>query len=101
MMGEERKRSIAKMITTKIGEITISAAILQLIFGQPLVSLGLPFLLEVVQMGWYYLHERIWSKIAWATHQCESCHYRDYHEERRHRGFTHGIGGDIDERERI
>ena len=50
-MSEERKRSIVKMITTKAGEITISAIVLQLVFRQSLISLGLPILLEGLQMG--------------------------------------------------
>ena len=93
-MSEERKRSIVKMITTKAGEITISALVLQLIFRQSLISLGLPILLEGLQMGWYYLHERIWSRIPWAR-ECNGCHYYNYHEGRRHRGLTHEINEEI------
>jgi len=85
--NEAKCRSILKALTTKAGEIAISATILQLIFSQPLISVGLPTLLEVLQMGWYFIHERIWSHIQWG--KCEGCHYLDFHEKRKNGGLPH------------
>jgi len=86
--SEERKRSITKMITCKVGEILISAIICQVIFQQTIITLGLPILLEIVQMSWYYLHERVWLRIQWAK-GCESCHYFEYHKKRQDKGLDH------------
>jgi len=85
---EARRRSIIKVITMKISEITISGIAIQLIFGQPFVSLGLPLILEGLQMGAYYVHERIWAKIAYGK-ECEECHYKEFHEKERSKGKFH------------
>jgi uncharacterized membrane protein len=71
-MQDSKKRSILKTLTSKLVEIAISAGALQIIFGQPLVSLGLPTLLEGLQMISYYFHERLWNKVRWGN-GCEQC----------------------------
>lgn len=85
---EEKKRSLVKTITSKIMEISISAIVLQLIFGIPVISISLPFLLEGLQMIGYYIHERIWTRIKWG-YPCEECHYKEFHERRRKEGKSH------------
>jgi len=85
---EKRRRSVLKVITMKITEITISGVVLQIIFNQPIVSMGLPFVLEGLQTGAYYLHERIWAKIAYGK-ECEECHYKDFHDKERKEGRKH------------
>jgi len=64
-MQDSKKRSILKTFTSKLVEVVISATALQIIFGQPFISLGLPILLEGLQMIGYYFHERAWNKVRW------------------------------------
>lgn len=75
LLQDSKKRSILKTLTSKLIEIAISAGALQIIFGQPLVSLGLPTLLEGLQMIGYYVHERVWNKVGWGN-GCEECKWR-------------------------
>lgn len=74
-MQDSKKRSILKTLTSKLVEIAISAGALQIIFGQPFISLGLPTLLEGLQMIGYYVHERVWNKVSWGN-GCEQCKWR-------------------------
>lgn len=74
---DSKKRSIVKALTSKLLEISISAGALQVIFEQPFISLGLPSLLEGLQMIGYYLHERIWSKVSWGN-GCENCKWVNF-----------------------
>ena len=74
-MQDSKKRSILKTLTSKLVEIAISAGALQIIFGQPFVSLGLPTLLEGLQTIGYYFHERVWNKVCWGN-GCEQCKWR-------------------------
>lgn len=83
-----RKRSLIKTITSKLGEITVSGIILQVLFGEPFISIGLPILLEIAQMVWYFFHERIWERIEWGS-ACKECHYKEFHERRRKAGKSH------------
>jgi len=76
------------MITCKTLEITASGILLQLVFGIPVVSLSLPFLLEGIQLGLYYGHERIWDKISWGI-SCQTCHYKEFHEKKKEAGEEH------------
>lgn len=74
-MKESKKRSIVKTLTSKLVEIGISAGALQIIFKQPVVSVGLPTLLEGLQMIGYYFHERIWNKVSWGN-GCANCKWK-------------------------
>lgn len=76
-MKDSRKRTFIKTITDKVMEIGISQVILHLV-GLPLgLAVGLPILIEIIQIGSYIINERIWSKIDWeCSHEgmiCEEC----------------------------
>ena len=86
-MQEKKKRTLIKTLTAKLMEISISAIIVQIIFGEPFISLGLPLLLEGCQMVGYYFHERLWNRIEWAS--CQECHFKEFHEKRRREGKSH------------
>lgn len=87
-MSEQKKRSIIKVLTSKLGEIGISSFILQILFGLSALTLGLPAFLEFIQMIWNYLHERLWSKIRWGK-ECEGCHFYKFHEQEKENGKPH------------
>ena len=85
---ERKLRSVLKAITEKILEISVSALILQVVFRQPYVALGLSTMIEGLQLSTYYLHERIWDRISYGK-ECIGCHYQEFHEKVRQEGLPH------------
>lgn len=59
-------------------EIGLSTIVLYILGLPTSMVIGLPILIEVLQIGVYIFNERIWSKITWETshegHICEACH---------------------------
>ena len=74
-MLDSRRRTVAKTLTDKLMEIGLSSLILYL-FKFPLeLAIGIPIIVEILQVVVYILNERIWSKSTWETsheyHLCE------------------------------
>lgn len=86
---ETKARSILKTLTMKLLEILTSSLICYLIFGDILIALGLPILLEGIQTILYFIHERMWSLISWGEKKCKDCHFKKYHEKRKKAGLHH------------
>ena len=88
---ETKKRSIVKAITMKIIEIVSSIVVLQFLFGIPFISLGLPFVLEGIQLVEFIIHEQAWSNIHWGLkiEDCEKCHFKAFHEKTESEGKLH------------
>lgn len=88
---ETKRRSIVKAITMKILEILTSGLICYFVFGEPIIYLGLPCLLEIAQLLGYFFHEQAWSRIHWGriNEECEVCHFKDFHEKRKKSGKSH------------
>ncbi len=64
---ESHKRTIAKTISWRI-VATITTALLVYIFtGNFTIALEVGALEAVLKLLFYYLHERVWSHIAWGT----------------------------------
>lgn len=92
---EERKessdttlRTITKLITFKITEVIMSALLIWLITGNFAYTIGLPLLIEGLQVVAIFFVERGWNRIQWGK-ECKKCHYYCFHEKRKDEGKTH------------
>lgn len=56
----EKKRHLAKAVTWRIFA-SITTAIIALVFGLPMASIGLVFFADlIIKFVMYYFHERLW-----------------------------------------
>ncbi len=65
IMGDTRKRSIAKIITWHIIAPTFTLAIIYFFTGQFIASTKATLTALAVGMLMFYVHERVWNKIKW------------------------------------
>ena len=64
-MREQRKRSIAKTISWRV-VATVSNFFVVLVFtGELALSIGVGAATAIVNIIFYYAHERIWNKMTW------------------------------------
>jgi len=61
---ESNYRSLFKAVSYRVLGSAATAAIVFLLSGKPLLSLGTGALDMVTKIGLYYLHERIWERIS-------------------------------------
>jgi uncharacterized membrane protein len=62
---EKHKRSIVKSITFRILVIISDMVIITLVTHRYDVALGITIATNLGSTVLYYLHERVWTKIAW------------------------------------
>jgi uncharacterized membrane protein len=60
-----RKRSIVKAITYRIAIVILDFTTIYLFTGKVNIALGFMVISNLYTTVAYYLHERIWSRIAW------------------------------------
>jgi uncharacterized membrane protein len=58
-------RSLAKAVSWRITGTVDTFVISWLITGQVLLASGIAFTEIMTKVGLYWLHERVWSRIAW------------------------------------
>jgi uncharacterized membrane protein len=66
-MADAKKRSLAKTISWRVVASLATAGIVYVFTGKLVMSLGIGVVEAFIKMLLYYLHERIWQRIAWAN----------------------------------
>ena len=61
MDRDTKKKSLLKTVTWTAIVITTSSVLIYLLTGRLLESIGLGTLIELIEGGFYYIHERLWS----------------------------------------
>lgn len=76
MSEETKKRAIAKAISFRALGTIVLATVSWIITGNAFETSAITIAFTVIQVGTYYLHERIWNKISWGkkkTLLCDAC----------------------------
>ncbi len=61
---EHHKRTICKTLTWRGFGACFTVILIYLYSGDIGESLAVGFLMELVKMGIYYLHERVWNRVS-------------------------------------
>ena len=81
-------RSLIKLITFKITEVSLSTFIIWTATNNYTYTLGLPLLIEGIQAVAIFFVERGWTRIEWGK-ECKNCHFMLFHEKRKKEGKVH------------
>jgi len=60
-----RTRSFVKGITWEIISFFITTLVVYLVYDNFIFSLKFSFVLSLIKLLFYFLHERIWKRIVW------------------------------------
>lgn len=61
------KRSIVKAFTYRAIIVVLDVSVIYLLTGRADIALGFTVISNVYTTVAYFLHERLWNKIAWGT----------------------------------
>jgi uncharacterized membrane protein len=67
-MLDFKKRSLVKTISWRVIASLTTVSIVYVFTGKIVLSIGIGAVEVFVKMLLYYLHERVWQKIAWGKH---------------------------------
>jgi uncharacterized membrane protein len=67
-MEDFKKRSLIKTISWRIIASLTTVSIVYVFTGKIVLSFSIGVVEVFVKMVLYYLHERVWQKIAWGKH---------------------------------
>ncbi len=68
-MAETHKRSVAKAVSYRLMATLTTATVVFILTRKLTLAIGVGILDMLAKMGFFYIHERVWSKIKWGRTQ--------------------------------
>jgi len=65
IVGESRKRSLAKMISWRVIATATTVTLVFLFTGEIAVAAGVGVFDVILKLAFYYGHERAWNTVRW------------------------------------
>ena len=68
-MAETHKRSVAKAVSYRLMATLTTGTVVFILTRKLTLAIGVGILDMIAKMGFFYIHERVWSKIKWGRTQ--------------------------------
>jgi adenylylsulfate kinase len=64
-MGSTYKRSFLKGLCWEIISFMLTFALIYLLYGNVTTALKPSFIITLVKVPFYFMHERVWKRVSW------------------------------------